>query len=98
MRGSNPALFPCREMASDHHRPAAQHFCASSSMPAWRTSCAAMLRRLRHGPGSQGHFECRRMETAFGEKYLIARADQDKHTAHIEEVRPVATGRDEPRH
>src|SRR6266851_4734318 len=25
MRGSNPALFPRREMASDHHRPAAQH-------------------------------------------------------------------------
>src|SRR5580700_4236662 len=25
MRGSNPALFPRREMACDHHRPAAQH-------------------------------------------------------------------------
>src|SRR6202795_1482362 len=25
MRGSNPALFPRREMASDDHRPAAQH-------------------------------------------------------------------------
>src|ERR1700675_3840467 len=25
MRGSNPALFPRREMASDHHRPAAQY-------------------------------------------------------------------------
>jgi hypothetical protein len=44
---------------------------------------------------AKGHLECRRIETAFGEKYLIAPASVDKH---IEEVRPVATGRDEPRH
>lgn len=37
------------------------------------------------------------METSFGEKYLIAPASIDKHIAYIEEVRPVATGRDEPR-
>jgi hypothetical protein len=47
---------------------------------------------------AKGHLECRRIETAFGEKYLIAPASVDKHVAYIEEVRPVATGRDEPRH
>jgi hypothetical protein len=40
----------------------------------------------------------RRIETQFGEKYLISPASVDKHIAYIEEVRPVATGRDEPRH
>jgi hypothetical protein len=47
---------------------------------------------------AKGHLECRRIETAFGEKYLIAPASVDKHIAYIEEVRPVATGRDVPRH
>jgi hypothetical protein len=46
---------------------------------------------------AKGHLDCRRMETSFGEKYLIAPASIDKHIAYIEEVRPVATGRDEPR-
>src|SRR2546421_8773714 len=43
---------------------------------------------------AKGHLDCRRMETALGEKYLITRASVDKHIAYIEEVRPVATGRD----
>src|ERR1700688_116699 len=47
---------------------------------------------------AKGHLECRRIETAFGEKYLIAPASVDKHIAYIEEVRPVATGRDVSRH
>jgi hypothetical protein len=47
---------------------------------------------------AKGHLECRRIETAFGEKYLIAPASVNKHIGYIEEVRPVATGRDEPRH
>ena len=46
----------------------------------------------------KGHLDCRRIETQFGEKYLISPASIDKHIAYIEEVRPVATGRDEPRH
>src|SRR5471030_474844 len=46
---------------------------------------------------AKGHLDCRRVETAFGEKYLISPASIDKHIAYIEEVRPVATGRDEPR-
>src|SRR3984957_14109474 len=46
---------------------------------------------------AKGHLDCRRVETAFGEKYLISPASVDKHIAYIEEVRPVATGRDVPR-
>jgi hypothetical protein len=43
---------------------------------------------------AKGHLECRRIETAFGEKYLITPASIDKHIAYVEEVRPDATGRD----
>jgi hypothetical protein len=46
---------------------------------------------------AKGHLDCRRIETAFGEKYLISPASVDKHIAYIEEVRPVATSRDVPR-
>src|SRR5882762_2148205 len=46
---------------------------------------------------AKGHLDCRRVETSFGEKYLITPASVDKHIAYIEEVRPVATGRDAPR-
>lgn len=47
---------------------------------------------------AKGHLVCRRVETAFGEKYLISPASVDKHIAYIEEVRPVATSPDLPRH
>jgi hypothetical protein len=47
---------------------------------------------------AKGHLDSRRIETQFGEKYLISPASVDKHIAYIEEVRPVATGRDMPRH
>ncbi len=47
---------------------------------------------------AKGHLDCRRIETAFGEKYLISPASVDKHIAYIEEVRPVATSRDQSRH
>jgi len=46
---------------------------------------------------AKGHLDCRRIETAFGEKYLISPASVDKHIAYIKEVRPVATSRDVPR-
>src|ERR1700686_4863073 len=46
---------------------------------------------------AKGHLDCRRVETSFGEKYLISPTSIDKHIAYIEEGRPVATGRDEPR-
>jgi hypothetical protein len=47
---------------------------------------------------AKGHLECRLIETSIGEKYLISPESVDKHIAYIEEVRPAATGRDEPRH
>ena len=43
---------------------------------------------------ASGHLDCRRLETQFGEKYLITEASVAKHIAYIEEVRPTATGRD----
>jgi len=43
---------------------------------------------------AKGHLDCRRIETPFGEKYLISPASVAKHIAYIEEVRPTATGRD----
>src|SRR2546421_944850 len=43
---------------------------------------------------AKGHLDCRRMETPFGEKYLITPASVAKHIAYIEEVRPTPTGRD----
>jgi hypothetical protein len=46
---------------------------------------------------AKGHLDCRRIETQFGEKYLISPSSVDKHIAYIEEVRPVATSRDLPR-
>ena len=35
---------------------------------------------------AKGHLDCRRMETPFGEKYLISPASVAKHIAYIEEV------------
>src|SRR6266705_2873768 len=46
---------------------------------------------------ANGHLDCRRIETTFGEKYLISPGSVDKHIAYIEEVRPDATRRDESR-
>src|SRR6202451_4449909 len=42
------------------------------------------------------HLSSRRIETEFGEKYLITPASVEKHIAYIKEVTP-ATGRDVPR-
>jgi len=47
---------------------------------------------------AKGHLDCRRIETPFGEKYLISPASVAKHIAYIEEVSPSATGHDMPRH
>lgn len=46
---------------------------------------------------AKSHLDCRRIETPFGEKYLITPASVAKNIAYIEEVRPTATGRDVPR-
>ncbi len=47
---------------------------------------------------AKGHLDCRRMETPFGEKYMITPASVAKHIAYIEEVRPFATSPDMSRH
>jgi hypothetical protein len=46
---------------------------------------------------AKGHLDCRRIETPFGEKYLITPTSVAKHIAYIEEVRPTTVGRDLPR-
>ena len=46
---------------------------------------------------AKGHLDCRRMETPYGDKYLITASSVAKHIAYIEEVRPIATGRGVPR-
>jgi hypothetical protein len=47
---------------------------------------------------AKGHLECRMIETAFGEKYLISPESVDKHIAYIEEVRQATTSPDLSRH
>jgi len=47
---------------------------------------------------AKGDLDCRRVETSFGTKFLITPASVERHIAYIEEVRPVAAGRDTPRH
>lgn len=46
---------------------------------------------------AKGHLDCRRMETQFGEKYVITPTSVANHIAYIEEVRTVTTGRDQSR-
>jgi len=46
---------------------------------------------------AKGHLDSHRVDTAYGEKYLITPASVMKHIAYIEEVRPAVAGRDEPR-
>jgi hypothetical protein len=43
---------------------------------------------------AKGDLDAHRVETPFGEKFLITPASVDRHIAYIMEVRPVATGRD----
>lgn len=45
---------------------------------------------------AKGHLDCRRIETTFGEKYLITPASVSKHIAYIQEIAD-ATSRDMPR-
>ena len=46
---------------------------------------------------TKGYLEAHRVETEFGEKFLIKPESVDRHIAYIIEVRPVATGRDRSR-
>jgi hypothetical protein len=45
---------------------------------------------------AKGHLDARRIETSFGEKYLISPVSVDKHIAYIQEIAD-ATSRDMPR-
>src|SRR5579859_5433279 len=46
---------------------------------------------------AKGHLDAHRVETAYGEKFLITPASVMRHIAYIEEVRQATTSRDEPR-
>lgn len=46
---------------------------------------------------AKNHLDSHRIDTAYGEKYLITPASVLKHIAYIEEVRQATTSRDEPR-
>jgi len=46
---------------------------------------------------AKGDLDAHRIETPFGEKFLITPASVERHIAYIHEVRPVATGRGMPR-
>src|SRR6266446_7058150 len=46
---------------------------------------------------AKNHLDSHRVDTAYGEKYLITPASVVKHIAYIEEVRQATAGRDEPR-
>jgi hypothetical protein len=46
---------------------------------------------------AKGPLDSHRIDTAYGEKYLITPASVMKHIAYIEEVRQATPGRDEPR-
>ena len=43
---------------------------------------------------AKAHLDCRRIETSYGEKYLITPDSVAKHIAYIEEVRQATAGRD----
>ena len=46
---------------------------------------------------AKGDLDCHRVETPFGDKFLITPTSVDRHIAYINEVRPVVTSRDLPR-
>jgi hypothetical protein len=71
------------------------HFSVSLARNAPKSAGEPTTRRPRPPRSVQrycakAHLDCRRIETQFGEKYLISPASVDKHIAYIEEVRPIA--------
>src|SRR6266851_3055322 len=46
---------------------------------------------------AKSHLDSHRIDTAYGEKYLITPASVLKHIAYIQEVRQATASRDEPR-
>jgi hypothetical protein len=47
---------------------------------------------------AKNHLDAHRVETPFGEKFLITPASVERHIAYVKEVRSVATSRDLSRH
>jgi hypothetical protein len=47
---------------------------------------------------AKGDLDAHRIETAYGEKFLITPASIKKHIAYVEEVRQATASRGEPRH
>jgi hypothetical protein len=47
---------------------------------------------------AKGDLDAHRVETPFGDKFLVTPASVDRHIAYINEVRLVATSRDVSRH
>jgi hypothetical protein len=90
-------------MPNDLSRPAAttpdSEYTLSIDEAAARYEHAGHPRTLRSIQRycAKGHLDCRRIETSFGEKFLIAPASIAKHIAYIEEVKPATTIRDTSR-
>src|SRR5258708_5153960 len=90
-------------MDGDPPRPAAASRDTEQSLAvepaATRYERAELPRTLRtiQRDLAKGHLDSHRIETAYGEKYLITPASVVKHIAYIEEVRQATAGRDEPR-
>ncbi|MEH2551646.1 hypothetical protein V1283_008291 [Bradyrhizobium sp. AZCC 2262] len=87
-------------MTDDLSRPVAttddSEFTLSVEEAAERYAHAGFPRTIRaiQRYCAKGDLDCRRMETQFGERYMITPTSVARHIAYIEEVRPVATSRD----
>jgi hypothetical protein len=92
-----------RPMTDDKSRPVATsddtEYSLSVEEAAERYAFAGHPRTIRaiQRYCAKGDVDCRRMETQFGVKYMISPDSVAKHIAYIEEVRPVATVRDQSR-
>jgi len=87
-------------MTDDQSRPVAttndSEYSLSVEEAAERYAHAGFPRTIRaiQRYCAKGDLDCRRLETQFGERYMITPQSVARHIAYIEEVRPVATSRD----
>lgn len=90
-------------MTDDQSRPVAttddSEYSLSVEEAAERYAHAGFPRTIRaiQRYCAKGDLDSRRMETQFGERYMITPTSVARHIAYIEEVRPVATLRDQSR-
>jgi hypothetical protein len=90
-------------MTDDQSRPVAttddSEYSLSVEEAAERYAHAGFPRTIRaiQRYCAKGDLDSRRMETQFGERYMITPQSVARHIAYIEEVRPVATIRDQSR-